>query len=108
MLSCLLLFLCVIGVWGQVAIRYRELDINTAVDRQNIIVLTGVTVYRDDLVVLDTYAGVITVNTDTLEVENVLFDGINLTHVYATVDSETGILALCTNRKGRCQYMNVS
>ena len=113
MFCCLLLVLFAAGAQGWEPTRYREIDINGgAVDRDNIIVLTGLSVYRDELVVLDTYGGVITVNvnmqTDNLTVNNSLFDPLVLSHVYTAVDAATGLVAVCTNRRGRCQYMNVS
>ena len=104
---CMILLYCTL-TGGQISTRVKELDINLAVGRENVIVLTDLSIYRDELVVLNMYGGVISVNIDTLSVENNLYDVINLTHVYSTVNDETGLLALCTNRKGRCQYMNVS
>ena len=104
---CVILLYCIL-TGGQISTRVRELDINLAVDSDYVIVLTDLSIYRDELVVLNMYGGVISVNIDTLSVDNYLCDLVNLTHVYSTVNDETGVMALCTNRKGRCQYMNVS
>ncbi|KAI6654203.1 Plexin-A4-like isoform X2 [Oopsacas minuta] len=106
-----MLFLCltvlsIVIAHGQVNTRVDELDVNAAIPRP--VVLTGISVYRDQRVLLDTYTGVISVSTDSLMVDNSLFDTDNLTHVYSTVDDNTGVLALCTNKNGRCQYMNVN
>ena len=108
MLSCFLLAICVVLTHSQVATRVEELEINSAVTTDNLIVITGLNVYRDELVLLDTYSGIISVQTEGLSVERDYFDRINITHVYSAVDDVTGVLAVCTNKKGRCQYMNVS
>ena len=110
MLSCFLLAICVVLTQSQtqVVTRVAELEINSAVSSDNLIVISGLNVYRDDLVLLDTYSGMISVHTDNLIVAMEYFDRINITHVYSTVDDVTGVVALCTNKGGRCQYMNVS
>ena len=108
MLSCFLLAICVVLTQSQVATRVEQLDINSAVTTDNLIVISGLNVYRDELVLLDTYSGILSVRTDDLSVEREYFDRINITHVYSAVDDVTGVVALCTNKEGRCQYMNVS
>ena len=108
MILCYLLILCVVFVRGQINTRVSELEINSAVSSDNLIVISGLDVYKDELVVLDTYSGIITVRTESMSVAGEYFDRINLTHVYSTVDDDTGVVGLCTNKRGRCQYMNVS
>ena len=108
MLSCFLLAICVVLTHSQVATRVEELEINSAVMSNNLIVITGLNVYRDELVLLETYSGIISVQTEDLCMVKEYFDRISITHVYSTVDDVTGVLALCTNKKGRCQYMDVS
>ena len=110
MLSCFLLAICVVLTQSQtqVGTRVAELEINSAASSDNLIVISGLNVYRDDLVLLDTYSGMISVRADSLTVAIEYFDRINITHVYSDVDDVTGVVALCTNKRGRCQYMNVS
>ena len=108
MILCYVFLLCVVFVRGQVNTRVSELEINSAVTSDNLIVISGLNVYRDELVVLDTFSGIITVRTESMSVEREYFDRLNIAHVYSTVDDDTGFVALCTNEKGRCQYMNVS
>ena len=108
MLLSLLLTLCAAGALTQGTTRLFQIDIDSALNRDNIVVLTGVRVFRDEIVVLDTYGGVITVGAVNMTVRNSLFDTLNLAHVYSTVDDASGNVAVCTNRKGRCQYIDVS
>ena len=93
---------------GALTTGVSQIDIDSALNRYDNVVLTGLRVYRDEIVVLDTYGGVITVGAVNMTVRNSLFDTLSLAHVYSTVDDVTGNVAVCTNRKGRCQYMDVS
>ena len=105
---CILLSIHIVLTGGGISTRVKELDIDAALDRYITVVLTDLNVYRDELVLLGTYGGVISVNADSLTVKDSLFDTFNISHVYSTVDDESGVIALCTNRRSRCQYMDVS
>ena len=95
-------------VVSQVPTRVTQFVVNNAIDSPFSITLTGMEVYRDDLVVLGAYSRVIGLRADNLSVENSLFDIVNLTNLYITADDDTGVIGVCTNREGRCQWMNVS
>ena len=95
-------------VWTQVPTRVTQLVVNSAIDSPFFITLTGLEVYRDELVVLGAYGRVIGLRADNLTIVNSLFDPANLTNLYITADDDTGLIAVCTNREGRCQWMDVS
>ena len=104
----LALLFCVSAIVAQTPTRVTQFVVNSAIDSPFTIIFTGLEVYRDELVVLGAYGRVIGLRTDNLTIVHSLFDSTNLTNLYITADHDTGVVGVCTNREGRCQWMDVS